>query len=121
VARARVEVELEEDVDARGGKRLARPGERRRHLGGMVAVVVVEVDAGRLAAPLEAAARAPELRQHRLGLGPFDAGKLERGQRRGRVAAVVLAADREGEADRLELAAAHDRRRGREPALEELL
>ena len=80
---------LEEDEHA-ARLQLARRGERGRDLRGVVRVVVVHAHAV-AAAKLEAAAGSRELPQRLFRARTVDAGELERGERSGGVAPVVLA------------------------------
>ena len=100
---------------------VARRLQRRVDLGRVVRVVVVDLDAARLAATLEAPPCAREFPEHRLGFRARHARALERGQRGRCVAAVVLAGDGERAFVRREVVAAHDCRHVHEPALEEQL
>ena len=87
----------------------------------MVRVAVEHGDAARLALPLEPSARAAELDDHASASARGDAGELERRERGGGVAAVVLAGHSELELHRLELLGAHDVRHLAQPLLEERL
>src|SRR5437764_8224738 len=79
-------------------------------LGGMVRVAVEDAHAARLALRLEPPAGAPEVDDHALGVGSRVAGELERRERRGGVAPVVLPRYREVERDGSELLGANDPR-----------
>ena len=92
VTRARVQVRLEEDEDAAA---VANGVDRGRDLGRVVRVVVEHRHAAGLPVRLEAPARAGELGEVRARFLGRDAGQLERRERRGGVAPVVLARHRE--------------------------
>src|SRR5262249_52510759 len=85
---------LEQHSQATVAEPLARGVDRGRDLGRMMAVVVDDRHTARLL-DLEAPARAGEAREDRCGLVAPDACELERGERGSRVAAVVLARQRE--------------------------
>ena len=87
----------------------------------IVCVVVHDEDAADLADPLEPATDALELGQDALRLLPLHARELERGDRSGRIPAVVLPRHREVDLHRRERVAAHDLRHLGEPALEHRL
>src|SRR5579859_8075062 len=116
--RPRVEVRLEERDDPPA---VPHGGDVGGELGGMVRVAVEDAHATRLALRLEAASSSRELDDDALGVGSSDACELERGERRGRIPAVVLARHRELERDRLEFLRAYDVQHAREPLLEERL
>src|SRR5205807_3259774 len=78
-------------------------------------------DASTLADRLEAAPRPPELGEVRRGFGARKAGQLERRERGGGVATVVLARNPELDLGGFELVAAYGLSRPRQPTLEQLL
>ena len=112
IARARVQMGLEEREHAAAVPHRRDVG---GELGGMVRVAVEDA----LTPSLQPAADAGELHDH--ALGAPDAGELERRERGGGVAPVVLAGNREHEVDRFELLGAHDVRHLGEPRLEQVL
>ena len=118
VTSARVEVRLEEDEHAAA---VANRVDRGRDLGGMVRVVVEHRHAADLPVRLEAAAGAGELRQMGTRFFGRDAGQLERRERGGGIAPVVLARHGELEVDERKLVRPHDLGDFRQPSLEELL
>ena len=109
LARALDDVRLV-DGDQPAARQRPRRAQRHLELGRVVAVVVVDRDAAPLADELEPPPHSREAHDRRLGLGPRDAGELERRERGGRVLAVVLAGHRELELDGRQLPAPHDLR-----------
>src|SRR5438132_5021029 len=86
----------------------------------MMSVVVVDLDAARLAALFEPARSAAEVGEHRTGLPLLDTRELERGERARGVPPVVLAGNRKWSAVRIEVLSSDDLRNGVEPPLEQL-
>src|SRR5437763_3099888 len=86
----------------------------------MVRVAVEHLDAAGATLRLEPAADAGEAGKHTRGVPAVDACQLERGERGGRVDAVVVAAHRELEVERFELLGAYDVGHMRQPLLEQL-
>src|SRR5438105_3781568 len=116
--RTRVQVRLEEDQDATA---VAERRDRRRDLRGMVGIVVDDLDTARLTATLESAAGAAKVRESSFRILAVDARELERSQRRGRIAAIVVAVNRELSRKGVQLLAAHARLRGRKEGVEQTL
>jgi len=84
----------------------------------MVRVAVENGNPAGRALRLQPAAGTAELDDRPLGVRSRDAGELERCERRGRVAPVVLTGDGKAELDGLELLCAHDVRDSTQPIVE---
>ena len=118
VERPRVEMRLEERQQP---PTVSNSGEVGCELGRVVRVAVDDGDAAGLALRFQPAAGTAELDEHSLGFRSCHAGELERCERRGRVAPVVLTWHPKLELDGLELLGPHDARHAAQPVLEERL
>src|SRR6266852_3096609 len=96
---------LEEDEQTTS---VPQRSQRRSDLGGMMSVVVIHLDASGLPAVLEPARRAAELCEHACGFITAHSRQLECSERRGCVAPVVLAGNRQRSVVRVELLSVHD-------------